>query len=180
MNKHLEEETLSSSALYRGKIINVRHDRVRLPNGKTAYREVVEHPGAVAILVLDERDRVILVRQHRQPAGAVLLEIPAGKLDPGESPLDCARRELAEETGLKAANWRPLGWFYLSPGYCDEMIHLFVAQGLSAAAETAKTDEEETVEVVTVPLQEALAWLDRGELKDAKTVIALQFARSTA
>ncbi len=178
MEKRLEEETLSSSHLYRGRIINVRQDRVRLPDGKTAFREVVEHPGAVAVLALDNQEKVVLVRQFRQPAAAVLLEIPAGKLDPGEEPLQCAQRELAEETGLQGESWRSLGWFYLSPGFCDEKIYLFQARGLSPAEPPLTTDEEETVEVVTLSLEEAFEKIDRGELKDAKTIIALQLART--
>lgn len=179
MEKPLEEVTLSSSNLYRGRIVNVRQDRVRLPDGKTAFREVVEHPGAVAVLALDNQGKVVLVRQFRQPAAGVLLEIPAGKLDPGEEPLQCAQRELAEETGLQGSNWRSLGWFYLSPGFCDEKIYLFQARGLSQAEPPRRTDEEEMVEVIPLPLEEAFQMIDRGELKDAKTVIALQLARTT-
>ncbi len=177
MVKQLEEETLSTSVLYRGRIINVRQDRVKLPSGKTAYREVVEHPGAVAILALDEQEQVVLVRQYRQPAAAVLMEIPAGKLDPGEDPLHCAQRELAEETGLQGSSWKPLGWFYLSPGFSDEKIYLYLAKGLSKAPSQAAADEDETVEVVNLPLNQALDMVARNELKDAKTVIALQMFR---
>lgn len=173
----LREETISTSCLYRGRIINVRQDRVRLPGGKTAFREVVEHPGAVAVLALDERERAVLVRQFRQPAGAVLLEVPAGKLDPGEEPLQCARRELAEETGLQGESWRELGWYYLSPGFCNEKIYIFLARNLSSAAPAAK-DEDENVLVTAVELAEARRMIGRGEIRDAKTVIALLSAAS--
>jgi ADP-ribose pyrophosphatase len=179
LEKSLEEETLSSSYLYRGRIVNVRQDRVRLPGGKTAFREVVEHPGAVAVLALDHQGKVMMVRQFRQPAAAVLLEVPAGKLEPGEEPLHCAQRELAEETGLQAGSWRSLGWFYLSPGFCDEKIHLFLARELSPAEPPLTTDEEEAVEVIHLPLEEAFRMMDRGDLNDAKTVIALQLARTS-
>ncbi len=141
---------------------------------------MVEHPGAVAILALDEEERVVLVRQYRQPAAAVLMEIPAGKLDPGEDPLHCAQRELAEETGLQGNSWRPLGWFYLSPGFSDEKIYLYLAQGLSKVPSPVPADEEETVEMVKLPLSEALDMVVRNELKDAKTVIALQLYRLSA
>lgn len=142
-----------------------------------AFREVVEHPGAVAILALEDRDKVVLVRQYRQPAGSVLLEVPAGKLDPGESPLQCAQRELAEETGLQGADWKQLACFYPSPGFCDEKIYLFLARKL-AAAQPLAADEDESVEVVTIPLAEALGMLRGDGIKDAKTMIALQFAAS--
>ncbi len=174
----LREVTLSSSCLYRGRIINVRQDRVRLPNGKTAFREVVEHPGAVAILALDEQNRVVLVSQYRQPAAAVLLEVPAGKLDAGEEPLQCARRELAEETGLQGDSWISLGWFYLSPGFCNEIIHFFLVRDLSPDPQGAGGDEDETVEVSSLPLTEACRLITEGGIRDAKTVIALQLAAS--
>lgn len=170
--ENLIEETLSSSYLYRGRIVNVRQDRVSLPNGKTAFREVVEHPGAVAVLALDEQARAILVRQYRQAAGSVLLEIPAGKLDPGESATQCARRELAEETGLQGGSWRELGCFYLSPGYCNEKITLFRVTGLSEAPPTAG-DEDEKIEVFRMPLADILDLIKNGEIKDAKTVLAV-------
>jgi len=172
----LYEETISSSILYRGRIINVRQDQVILPGGKAAIREVVEHPGAAAVLALDDQERVILVRQYRQPAAAVLLEIPAGKLDPGEEPLECAKRELAEETGLCGNSWRPLGWFYLSPGFCNEKIHLFLARELTSTHPLPTADLEEMVEVISLPLGELLEMAAQGELTDAKTVIALYLA----
>jgi ADP-ribose pyrophosphatase len=178
LEKKLDEETQSSSILYRGRIVNVRQDQVLLPGGETAFREVVEHPGAAAALALDDQERVILVRQYRQPAAAVLLEIPAGKLDPGEEPLACAQRELAEETGFRGNSWRPLGWFYLSPGFCNEKIHLFLARELTVADPLPTVDLEETVEVISLPLGELYEMAAKGELKDAKTVIALYLARA--
>lgn len=178
LNKILDDETLSSSILYRGRIVNVRHDLVRLHGGKIAFREVVEHPGAVAILALDDQSRVILVRQYRQPAAQVMLEIPAGKLEPGENPLDCAKRELNEETGLQSGSWQELGCFYLSPGFCNEKIHIFLARDLSEAALPIASDEDETVEVISMPLTNLLKLVERGELKDAKTVISLLLVRN--
>lgn len=137
---------------------------------------MVEHPGAAAVLALDDmRGEVVLVRQYRRPAGTVLLEVPAGKLDPGEEPLQCARRELREETGLAGEEWKQLTWFYPSPGFCDEKIYLFLARGLSRAAPAAQ-DEDEHVETVMLPPGKARRLIETGEITDAKTIIALQFA----
>ncbi len=175
ISEHLKEELLSTSYLYRGRIINVRHDRVKIPGGKIAFREIVEHPGAVAILALNEQGKVIMVRQHRQPAGDVLLEIPAGKLDPGEEPLECARREMLEETGLCSDDWHEIFAFYPSPGFCDETIYLFQAGDLKSGIATT-CDPEENIAIVYVSLTDAWKMIQSGEIKDAKTIIALQYA----
>jgi len=173
--EELKEKTISTSYLYRGKIINVRQDRVKDARGKDAFREVVEHPGAVAVLAVNESDEAVLVRQHRQPAGEVLLEIPAGKLEPGEEPLACARRELIEETGLKAAAWQEINCFYTSPGFCDEKIYLFLAENLSKG--TASTaDPEENIREEAVPLSRAGEMIADGRIRDGKTIVALQYA----
>lgn len=172
---YLMEETLSTSYIYRGRIINVRHDRVRIHGGETAFREIVEHPGAVAILAFDDQNEVILVRQHRQPVSEIMLEIPAGKLEPNEEPLECARREMLEETGFEGAKWRELCSFYPSPGFCDEIIYLFQAEDLRSAF-SPTTDPEEKIDVIKMPLAEALSLIEKGQIKDGKTIIALQFA----
>lgn len=143
-----------------------------------SFREVVEHPGAVAILAVDGRQNVVLVRQYRQPARSILLEVPAGKLEPGEDPLLCAQRELAEETGLQGANWRLLGRVFLSPGFCDERIHIFMTEELSNA-EPMITDEDETVETLFVPLVKAYGMIREGEIFDAKTIVALHLASAS-
>ena len=172
---NLWEEPVSSSYLYRGKIINLRRDMVLTP-GRTepALREIVEHPGAVAILVLDKRKGILLVRQYRHAASEVLLEVPAGKLEAGEEPLACARRELAEETGCHGGNWRELTWFYTSPGFCDEKIYLFLAEGLSQGE--AAPDSDEILEPLWMKPAEARQALLDGAINDAKTIIALHFA----
>lgn len=175
ISDQLKEEWLATSYLYRGRIINVRHDRVETAGGKIAFREIVEHPGAVAILAFNDQGQVIMVRQHRQPAGDVLLEIPAGKLDPGEEPLECARREMLEETGLCSDHWQELFSFYPSPGFCDERIYLFQAGDLKSGIATTG-DPEENIVIVFVSLTEAWKMLQSGEIKDAKTIIALQYA----
>lgn len=174
--KGLWEKQLSSSYLYRGKIINLRRDQVLTPSGRgPAAREIVEHPGAVAILALDQQRRVILVRQYRHAVGGVVTEVPAGKLEPGEDPLPCARRELAEETGCRGGRWRELTWFYSSPGFCNEKIHLFLAEGV-AAGEPVPADDDEVLEPLRLDLSEAQRLVRTGGINDAKTIIALQFA----
>jgi len=173
----LKEQTLSSSYLYRGRIINVRQDRVRNSAGKEAFREVVEHPGAVAVLALDRDEKVVLVRQHRQPAGEVLLEIPAGKLEPEEEPLACARRELLEETGLETDKWQELFSFYPSPGFSDEIIYLFLAEEAKEAS-SAPADPEENLSMEKIALNEAREMIRQGAIKDGKTIIALEFTRT--
>ncbi len=173
--KKLWEQMISSAYLYRGKIINLRQDRVLPPGGKEpALREIVEHPGAVAILVRDQKGRVLLVRQYRHAAAGVLLEVPAGKLEPGEEPLSCARRELAEETGCRGGSWRELSWFYSSPGFCDEKIYLFLAEGVSEGLPAP--DGDEALEPFWIDLAEARQAVLEGRINDAKTIIALQFA----
>ncbi len=175
INDYLKEETISTSCLYRGRIINVRQDRVKTEDGKIAFREVVEHPGAVAVLALNNNGEVVLVRQHRQPTGEILLEIPAGKLEPNEGPLECARREMLEETGLTGLHWKELCTFYPSPGFCNEIIYLFQAENLSSAV-SPTSDPEEKIAVEIIPLEEAWALIGSGQIKDGKTIIALQFA----
>lgn len=175
MSEYLSEKTLSSSYLYRGRIINVRQDRVQASGNQVAFREIVEHPGAVAILALDEEKNLILVKQHRQPAGEILLEIPAGKLEPGEDPMDCAKREMAEETGLEGSSWQELFAFYPSPGFCDEKIFLYKVEDLNKAAAPV-TDPEEKISVIKLPLKDVGDMIISGEIKDGKTIIAMQYA----
>lgn len=172
----LLERKIASKAVYEGVIINVRRDTVILPNGKEAMREVVEHPGAVAIVPVRDDGRVILVRQYRHAAGEILLEIPAGKLDKGEHPDDCARRELEEETGYAAANLRKLAAVFTTPGFSNEVIHIYLATGLTATAQ--HTDEDEFLSVVTFSREQLCQMLDKGELTDAKTALGLYMAEA--
>ncbi|HHX87612.1 MAG TPA: NUDIX hydrolase [Firmicutes bacterium] len=172
-----EIKTTDSSYLYRGKIFSVRKDLLQLPEGKVFWREVVEHPGAAAILARDG-EQVILVRQYRHPASQVLWEIPAGKLEPGEEPLVCAQRELAEEAGIRGSNWKLLSKFFTSPGFCDEVIYLYEATNLQPAV--ASPDEDEQVEAERVPLSRALEMVLRGEIVDAKTIVALSLVSTWA
>jgi ADP-ribose pyrophosphatase len=167
----LRELTIATETLFEGRLLKLRRDLVRLPDGRESVREIVVHPGAVAIVPMRDDGQVILVRQYRHATGKVLLEVPAGTLNPNEAPEDCALRELREETGYTATHLERLVSFYLAPGYSTELIHLFLATGLKPA--DGKTDEDEWVETVVMPLAEAVAQILRGEIEDAKTMAAL-------
>lgn len=167
----LEEKTISTERIFEGKMIKLRVDTVSLPNGESATREVIEHPGAVAVVALTDQNELLMVRQYRHPTGEILLEIPAGKRDLGESPLVCARRELEEETGYRAQQWQILFSYFTTPGFSDELLYIATASELEPGV--PHTDEEEFIEVVTVPVDEALRMVYRGEIKDAKTIIGI-------
>lgn len=166
----LTEKTLTSREVYRGRILRVREDTVRLPNGKTAEREVAEHPGGVGILALDGGD-VLLVRQYRYAFSRVLTEIPAGKREPGEEPFVTAQRELREEIGATAGKWTELGALIASPGCYGEVLYLYMAQELTFG--DTHPDEDEFLDVVRMPFDRAVELCMTDELTDAKTVIAL-------
>ncbi|RJP31272.1 MAG: NUDIX hydrolase [Actinobacteria bacterium] len=169
-----EHETLERKAVFEGKVIRVYLDRVRLPNGREAEREVVLHWGAVGMVALDEEDHVFLVRQFRHATGRDLVEIPAGKLAAGEDTLDCARRELMEEIGYSADRWEGLAVFFTSPGFSNETLHLYLARGLHRGK--AAPEEDEFLEIMRVPLAEALSMIARGEIEDSKTICGLALA----
>ena len=171
----LTEKTLNEEYNYKGRIIKVRRDEVELPNGHKSMREVVEHSGGVCVLPLTDRDEVIFVRQFRYPYKEVILEIPAGKRDHGEeSPLECGKRELAEETGAKADKYTSLGELYPSPGYCGEVIYMFLATGLTFG--DTNPDEDEFLNVEKIPFDKALDMVLSDEIKDSKTQCALMKA----
>jgi 8-oxo-dGTP pyrophosphatase MutT (NUDIX family) len=165
-------ERIGSETVYEGRFIAVRRDRFRHEDGEEVQREIVAHPGAVGIVVLDG-DRLWLVRQPREAVGSPdLLELPAGKLDEeGESPLDTGKRELAEEIGKQAEHWESLGSFYTSPGFADEEVHLFLATGISDVAERPAVEHDERIDVEVRPVAELDAIL--AETKDSKTLIGL-------
>ncbi|NLV15709.1 MAG: NUDIX hydrolase [Syntrophomonadaceae bacterium] len=165
------ERRIKSEMIYSGRMINMWLDTVVLPNEREATREWVEHPGAVAIVALDDQERVCMVRQYRYPVGQELLEIPAGKLSPGEDPLDCARRELLEEAGITAGHWEKMFSYYSTPGFCDEMLHLYLARDLSIGDN--QPDEDEFLEVCMMSLEEARSKIRTGEIKDSKTLMGL-------
>lgn len=167
---------ISSRRVYDGKIISVDLDTVRFPNGSTGDLEMVRHPGASAVVpFLDdpasEDPRVVLIRQYRYAADGFVYEIPAGRLDEGEDPGSCALRELREETGYTADHLIPLTTFYTTPGFTDERIHLYAATGLSEGA--SATESDEILDLVPVPLSQAIRMIEQGELVDGKSMVAL-------
>lgn len=168
---HLIETTVSSERVYTGKLLDVRRDAVRLPDGGLAAREYIVHPGAVLILPVLPDGRLVVVRQYRYPLRQVFIEFPAGKLDPGETALATAMRELQEEAGYTARQWTEMGTVHPLLAYSTEAIHLYLAEGL--APTPAGLDDGEFLEVRTMSVDEMLAALDRGEVTDAKTVTAL-------
>ena len=168
---HLTETKVASESVFDGKLLHVRRDTVRLPDGSLATREYIVHPGAVLIVPVLPDGRLVVERQYRYPAGRVFVEFPAGKLDPGEAELVTAQRELVEETGYTATTWTPLGMIHSVVGYSNEAIDFFIAEGLTHVG--AELDDGEFLEIVTMSQDEMLAALDRGEITDAKTVSAL-------
>ena len=169
----MQERKLSSEMKFDGKLIKVTYDIADV-NGKEAWREVVHHPGASAVVAIDEDNRIIMEKQFRYALNDYLLEIPAGKLDAGEDPLVCAKRELEEETGIIASEWISLGTIATSPGFCNEVIHLYVAKGLSKGE--IHWDEDEYVEVERYTMDELLQCIKEEIIKDSKTLSALLLA----
>ena len=172
----LAEKTLSRELVYDGSFLKVFRDQVELGNGKQATREWVHHPGAAAVIPLLETGEILLVRQYRYALGRETLEIPAGKIDPGESPLACAARELREETGLFGGEFEPLGCFATTPGFTNEEIHLFLSRHSSWG--TAVPDQDELLNLVLLPRDEVFAQIKDGRIQDAKTMIAFFLARA--
>lgn len=170
----LEEHTLDSELVFRGVLLDVRRDRVRLPDGGEAVREYVRHPGAVVIVAVRDDGELVFERQFRYPLHRSFLELPAGKIDAGEDILTCARRELREETGFEAADWRHLGVFHPCIGYSDERIEVFLARGLVEVGNDL--DEEEFLEVLSLSVQAVEQGVLDGRITDAKTIAALFMA----
>jgi ADP-ribose pyrophosphatase len=159
--------------IYQGKVVNLRIETVTLPNGAVTDLEIMHHVGASAVAAVDDAGRVVLIRQFRYAAGGYIWELPAGILQTAdEPPADCAKRELREETGLAAREWRPLGSILTTPGFCDEQIHLFLARGLEQR-EHARDHDEVIAEMRPVALDDALAMIRRGEIVDGKTIVGL-------
>lgn len=169
----MEEKTIEREVIYEGKIFNVEKHVVSLPNGGTSVRELVYHNGAVAVLVVDEDDRIVLVEQYRKAFESMSLEIPAGKLEVGEEPLASAKRELEEETGYTAETLEKIFSFYGAPGFCSERVDVYVAQGLTAGP--MNLDEDEFLQVQRFTFDEAVDLLASGRITDAKTIMAIQW-----
>lgn len=172
----LIEEKVSSEDVFDGNLLHVKKDTVRLPNGNIAYREWIKHPGASAVVPVTPEGRLIFVRQYRYPIQQVTLEIPAGKLDAeGEDPLDCARRELSEETGYQAEKYTFLTKLATTVGFSNEFIYIYAAEGLTAGMQ--HPDEDEFINVCTLTMDEAMAKIRSGEICDAKSVTAVLLLR---
>ena len=167
----LNEKTLASEQVFDGRLLKVYRDRVELTNGDTSIREFVHHPGGAAVVALDGDGNIYQERQVRYPYHKVVMEIPAGKLEPGEDPFDAIRRELSEEIGATAGRWDPLGYIMPSVGYTDEMLYLFLARDLTFGAR--HLDQDEFLEPFKLPFGEALAQAADGRINDAKTLAAL-------
>jgi ADP-ribose pyrophosphatase len=164
-------ERLGSREVFKGRTVRLDVDRVRLPNGREMDFEMIRHPGAAAVVPLLPSGEVLLIRQYRYATGGYLLELPAGKLDPGEAPESCARRELEEETGYRAGELAPLGWIWTTPGFTDERIWLYLATELTESRQELQDDEVLTLE--KLPWEEAIAKASAGEIHDCKTVCAI-------
>ena len=167
----LREHRVSGEVVFAGRVVGVRVDTASLPGGAIARREVVEHSPSVVVVPIDSNGDIVMVRQFRYPVGETLVEAPAGSVEDGELPEQSAQRELQEEIGYRAESLERLGSFWMSPGYCTELMHAFVARGLSPS--TLDPDDDENIEVVRRPLSEARALIERGEVRDAKTIAAL-------
>jgi|SRR4030095_14289973 ADP-ribose diphosphatase len=167
------ERMLESRTVYRGKLLHVLEDQVRMPDGRGAHREYIRHPGAVMMVPLLDAETVILVRQFRYPLTRHFYELPAGKIEAGEAPEDTARRELREECGYEAAHWRQLATLHPCVGYSDERIELFLARDLKHVGDAP--EEGEFIEPLTLRLAVALDWVKTGRITDAKTIIGLMW-----
>lgn len=169
-----EEKTVFMEKIYKGNVISVEKHTVTLPNGKESTRDLVLHPGAAVVIPLTEKGELYMVRQFRKPLDMVSLEIPAGKLDPGEEPLECARRELKEETGLAAESLRHILSIHTTPGFSNEVLHMYVATGLKEGEACA--DEDEFISWEKHSVQELMEMVLMGEITDAKTIIGIMLA----
>ncbi len=178
MAKELSEAQLSSQQVFAGELLDVRKDHVALPNGHKAFREYIVHPGAVVIIAWLDNETIVMERQHRYPLGQDFLELPAGKIDKGEDPLQGAKRELLEETGYAAERWQELATIHPCIGYSNEAMKLYAARGLSWLGQ--KTDPDELLDIFTLKLNEALNAIRQGRISDAKSVVGIFWAEKLA
>jgi ADP-ribose pyrophosphatase len=170
----LTEKTISSQEIFNGRIIKVKVDTVTIPDGRQSTREIVDHRGAVAIVAVYEDGSVCMVKQYRKPVEKVLLEIPAGTMEDNEDPFECAKRELAEETGLRAKHWEKILFYYSAPGFTNELLYLYMATGLTSG--NTNLDSDEFIEVEKIPLKKAYDMIFDGTIIDGKSIIGIQYA----
>ncbi len=170
------EKTISTKRIFEGRIINLKVDTVTLPNGNTSTRELVEHPGGVGVIAVDDEKNVLMVSQYRKPFEETVLEIPAGKLNYGEDALECGKRELEEETGYTAENYEYFGVYYPTPGYCLEKIYIYLATGLKKTHQ--HLDEDEFLDVHIMKLDDLFDMVMENKINDAKTAIAVLKAKA--
>jgi ADP-ribose pyrophosphatase len=163
---------MSTKNIFKGKVLTLNVETVKLPNGVTVDLETIRHPGAAAVVPMKDDGMVVLIRQFRHAAGGFIYEIPAGKLNPGEDPLNCATRELEEEVGYRASSFELLSSIFTAPGFADEVIHVYKATGLTAGRQ--QLDRDEVLEVVEMSLADAVKRVEDGTIRDAKTIVGLQ------
>lgn len=171
----LEEKTIATEKIYDGRVISLQIDEVVLPNGNKAKRELIRHPGAVAIIAITDDNKLVMVEQYRKALDKTIIEIPAGKLEKGEEPDVCAKRELEEETSYDCAELQLLTSFYTSPGFADEIVHVYLATGLTKKEDAAGLDEDEFVNLMELTVDEALQAITEKKIYDAKTIFAVQY-----
>ncbi|MFC7371166.1 NUDIX hydrolase [Fictibacillus iocasae] len=171
---HLIEKTTQVKSVYKGKIIDLQIEEVELPNGGTSSREIVKHPGAVAVIAVTDDKKALMVRQYRKALEKTIVEIPAGKLEKGEDPLACAKRELLEETGYSCRQIEKVGSFYTSPGFADEIIHLYFSDSLTYEGEQ-QTDEDEFLDVLKLTMEDIRELTASEQIHDAKTMYAVMY-----
>ncbi len=173
--KKFEEKTIRTEKIYDGKIINLKVDDVALPNGKTSKRELIEHPGAVAVIAKTADDKIIMVEQYRKALEKSIIEIPAGKLEQGEDPKITAARELEEETSYRATDLQFVISYYTSPGFANEIIYIYEAKGIEKIENPLKGDDDEFVELIELSLEEAMQLIKEEKIHDAKTIHAIYY-----
>lgn len=167
-------ELLAREKKYRGKIIDLTVDRLKYPSGTETVREIVEHPGGAVVVALFENNDLLLIKQYRHPFAKEVIELPAGKLDKGEDPLHCAQRELQEETGYASTEWKKLTAIYTTPGFCNEVLHIFEAKNIHLSDKGQALEEgEASIQLVRLPMNDALAMIERQEIVDGKTIVGI-------
>lgn len=168
------EETIETQRIFQGRVISLRVEKVRMPDGKLTTREIVSYPNSVACVIRKGKDSLLLIRQYRKSVNQALYEIPAGKVEKGEDPEECVKREVEEEAGYKIGSIRKLAEFYTTPGFCDELMHLFLADAVEET--TSHPEADELIETCVISFQEALEMIRTGKIRDAKTILGILFA----